>query len=179
MPSYHNYQTFLKEASDAEGAVTGTTGLASQEYTSVHEEVTAKTTVFNYTPKFISLSSIMNPFNPTKSIPNTVTAFTKFTDSMSRFSNLTPSQSGFLQAQKNLGHISYERIRELARQGELPKEYITLTLPACAACMYAKSTKRPWRTKTKNKEKLVTKQQLQPGDCVAVDMLNSPTPGLN
>ena len=120
----------------------------------------------------------MNPFNPTKSIPNTVKAFTKFTDSMSRFSNLTPSQSGFLQAHKNLGHISYEQIRELARQGELPKEYITLTSPACAACMYTKTTKRPWRTKTKNNEKLVTKQQMQPGNCVAVDMLNSPTPGL-
>ena len=120
----------------------------------------------------------MNPFNPTNSIPNTVTAFTKFTDSMSRFSNLTPSQSGLLQVHKNLGHISYERIRKLARQGELQKEYITLTSPSCAACMYTKATQKPWRTKTKNSENLATTQTSQPDNCVAVDMLNSPTSGL-
>ena len=44
--------------------------------------------------------------------------------------------------------------------------------------MYAKATKRPWQTKTKNNEELVTERQLRPGNCVAVDMLHSPTPGL-
>ena len=120
----------------------------------------------------------MNPFNPTKSVPNTVSAFTKFTDSMSKFSNLAPSRSGFLQSHKSLGHISYKKIRKLARQGELPKEYTALTSPACAACMYAKVTKRPWREKTKNNENLVTERQLQPGDCLSEDMLHSPMPGL-
>ena len=87
------------------------------------------------------------------------------------------TQEGFLQAHKNLGHISYERIREMARQGDLPRGYATCKAPACAACMYAKATKRKWRHRAPNAERAPTKRILKPGECVAVDMLMSPTPG--
>ena len=44
--------------------------------------------------------------------------------------------------------------------------------------MYAKATRRPWRTKPRKNDSLVTKQRMKPGDYIAVDMLASPTLGL-
>ena len=53
-----------------------------------------------------------------------------------------------------LGHLPFERVKQLARTGQLPKRLLTCKKPFCAACQYGKMTKRPWRVKgdTKNNE---------------------------
>ena len=48
----------------------------------------------------------------------------------------------------------------------------------CSACMYGKATKRPWRHKTKKQKSSKLKRITHAGQCVSVDMLKSPTPGL-
>jgi GAG-pre-integrase domain len=46
-----------------------------------------------------------------------------------------------------LGHISFQKIRQLAKDGLVPKKFLKCRIPTCASCMYGTATKRPWRTK--------------------------------
>jgi hypothetical protein len=65
----------------------------------------------------------------------------------------------------------------MARIGIIPKGLAKCAAPACSACLYAKATKRPWRTKTESNRDDAAKPT-QPGEVVSVDQLVSPTPGL-
>eukprot|EP00978_Attheya_sp_CCMP212_P034153 scaffold141825_cov31-Attheya_sp.AAC.3 len=63
----------------------------------------------------------------------------------------------------------------MAFLGMLPKSYLQCKTPKCSACVYGKSTRKAWRTKGKYKKHLhVTKE---PGECVSVDQMASPTAG--
>ena len=44
--------------------------------------------------------------------------------------------------------------------------------------MYSQATKRPWQSKPTHNETMIPEKEYTPGQCVAVDMLKSPTPGL-
>lgn len=73
------------------------------------------------------------------------------------------------------GHVSMVKLQEMARQGMIPKRLATCSVPICTACAYGKATKTPWRTKGKqNRTQTVT----SPGQCVSIDQLVSPTPGV-
>ena len=75
-----------------------------------------------------------------------------------------------------LGHLSFDRIKQLASTGQLPKRLLSCKKPFCAACQYGKMTKRPWRVKGEDKK--ATKTATKPGQIVSVDQLESNTPGL-
>ena len=75
-----------------------------------------------------------------------------------------------------LGHLPFDRIRQLASQEQLPKRVLSCKKPFCAACQYGKMTKRPWRVKGDNKNN--TKTATKPGQIISVDQLESNTPGL-
>jgi hypothetical protein len=45
------------------------------------------------------------------------------------------------------GHISMRKLQEMAKQGILPRRLSKCRVPTCSACLYAKATKRPWRSK--------------------------------
>jgi hypothetical protein len=77
-----------------------------------------------------------------------------------------------------LGHLPFSVINRMAMTGLLPKRLATTKDPKCAACLFGQSTKRPWRSKAKpnsiNHITPITKS----GDCVSVDQMVSPVPGL-
>ena len=75
-----------------------------------------------------------------------------------------------------LGHLPFDRIRQLASKGQLPKRLMSCKKPLCSACQYGKMTKRPWRVK--GDDKRTTKLATRPGQIVSVDQLESNTPGL-
>ena len=75
-----------------------------------------------------------------------------------------------------LGHLPFERIKQLAHKGQLPKRLLACTNPLCAACQYGKMTKRPWSVKGENKT--ASKTATPPGQIVSVDQLEANTPGL-
>ena len=87
----------------------------------------------------------------------------------------TPHEAEFLQLHYKYGHISPLRIKELARQGILPKHLAKCDIPACLSCIYGKQVKKQWRSKP-HSDFINTKPTL-PGQCVSVDLLTSPTPG--
>ena len=85
------------------------------------------------------------------------------------------SHDELLRWHYRLGHLSFERIRQLARLGQLPKRILTCKKPFCTACQYGKLTKRPWQAKGDDKK--TTKVATRPGQIVSVDQLESNTPG--
>ena len=84
-------------------------------------------------------------------------------------------QAELLRWHYRLGHHSFKRLQLLALLGVIPRQLAKVKPPKCAGCLYGSMTKRPWRTKARNKAKIHT--VTTPGDCVSVDQLESPTPG--
>ena len=75
-----------------------------------------------------------------------------------------------------LGHLPFDRIKQLVSAGQLPKCLLSCKKPFCSACQYGKMTKRPRRVKGEDKK--ATKTATRPGQIVSVDQLESNTPGL-
>jgi hypothetical protein len=66
------------------------------------------------------------------------------------------------------GHLSFSKIRAMARRGEVLSRLQHCESPICAACQYAKATRKPWRTKRKGQK---IQHSMKPGECVSVDQL--------
>jgi hypothetical protein len=76
-----------------------------------------------------------------------------------------------------LGHISFAKLKRLAMEKEIPYRLRKARPFRCTACMFAKATKTPWRTKAPvNKQSVPAVQQA--GDCVSADQLESKTRAL-
>jgi hypothetical protein len=58
----------------------------------------------------------------------------------------------------------------MARRGEVPSRLQHCASPMCAACQFGKATRRPWRTKAKNRR---INTATAPGECVSVDQMES------
>ena len=72
------------------------------------------------------------------------------------------------------GHVPFDQLQEMAKQGIIPKRLAHCPNPVCLACMYVKATKRKWRAKSRsNKHK--SYKPTQPGKVVSVDQLKLPT----
>ena len=77
---------------------------------------------------------------------------------------------------ERLGHLSFSRLKLLARSGIIPKELANVDAPVCPGCAYGKAHRKPWRSKgIKNRRHI--KVATAPGQVVSVDQLISPTPG--
>ena len=75
-----------------------------------------------------------------------------------------------------LGHLPFDRVKQLSQTEQLPKRLLTSKKPFCAVCQYGKMTKTPLRVKGDNKH--ATKTATQTGQIVSVDQLESTSPGL-
>ena len=84
-------------------------------------------------------------------------------------------QDELLRWHYRLEHLPFDRIKQLADKGQLPKRLLTCHTPFCAACQYGKMTKRPWRVK--GEDKGTAKTATYPGQVVSVDQLESTSPG--
>jgi hypothetical protein len=87
------------------------------------------------------------------------------------------AQARMLAWHYRLGHVPFDKIRQMAARGDLPSDLLKCKTPKCAACIYGKFSRRPWRTKApanKNKVPAAT----APGAVVSIDQMISSTPGL-
>ena len=69
----------------------------------------------------------------------------------------------------NMGHLSFTKIQEMAKQGIFSARIAKCAIPICSACQYAKATRRQWRTKSCKNHQDVTEHPTKPGQCVSVD----------
>jgi hypothetical protein len=65
----------------------------------------------------------------------------------------------------------------MALSGLLPRKILNCSTPKCSACMYAKATRRPWRSNEAG-QPVQPRLAQTPGACVSIDQLESSTPGL-
>ena len=83
----------------------------------------------------------------------------------------------YLTIHNSLGHIHPDRMQLMVQQGTLPAKFKKCRLPFCASCAFGKATRKPWRSHSaSNKDESLRPQR--PGECISVDQLISPTPGL-
>eukprot|EP00978_Attheya_sp_CCMP212_P040126 scaffold215756_cov65-Attheya_sp.AAC.1 len=88
----------------------------------------------------------------------------------------TTEQDDMLRLHYRLNHMSFNKMKVLSMLKILPASFLTSRNPKCSACLFGKATRKAWRTKAKQKKKLQT--ATAPGQCISVDQMESPTPGL-
>ena len=152
-PGYSTQAHLTREAPSPEPA------MVSDDESSVTADSTPME-ANSITPPLLSFPFDMNP-------PNPVTTTT---------GPLTTAQQHLLKLHNKYGHISFTLLRHMATQGLIPKSLATCEPPKCPSCIYGKQTRRPWRTKGTTSS--IGPTPTAPGDCVSVDQLISPTPGL-
>lgn len=86
-------------------------------------------------------------------------------------------QAELLAWHYRMGHLPFDRIRAAAERGDLPSRLLKAKVPKCAACLFGKMTRQPWRSKVPINQMKVP-MATAPGDVVGVDQLVSTTPGL-
>ena len=91
--------------------------------------------------------------------------------------NITEKQSELYKWHLKLNHAPNSRLREMAKQGQAPKHFLTTKLPVCKACIYGKMTRQPWRVKGQTSNINNFRRAKSPGETVSVDQLESPEPG--
>ncbi len=84
----------------------------------------------------------------------------------------TDDQAKLMQWHYCLGHLSFQKLKQLAVNGKIPKKLPKLKPPKCAACLFGAMTKLPWRGKESafSHEILVA---TKPGDIVSVNYIES------
>jgi hypothetical protein len=83
----------------------------------------------------------------------------------------------FLRYHQKFNHVFPKKIQAMAKRGMLPRRLANCAVPLCTACLYGKAKKRAWRSKPSDMDE-VRSIATKPGECVSVDQLTSPTPGL-
>jgi hypothetical protein len=71
-----------------------------------------------------------------------------------------------------LGHLSFPKLKVLAKNGEIPRCLTKVPPPKCAGCLFRAMTKTPWC----GKESKATHQVFvttKPGECVSIDHMVS------
>ena len=83
-----------------------------------------------------------------------------------------------LRLHHKYGHIPFQRLKEMAKQGIIDRHHVYTPVLACAACLFGKANKKSWRHRTPINKTKTLNPATSPGERVSVDMLYSPTPGL-
>jgi hypothetical protein len=83
------------------------------------------------------------------------------------------AENELLRIHQSLSHVSMERIQAMAKQGQFTPRIATCQIPMCQSCTYGKSTKRPWKTKSKTHNAIGGDKITSPGQLVSVDQLES------
>ena len=86
-------------------------------------------------------------------------------------------QAKLLAWHYRLGHIPFRKIQQMAKRGDLPTALASCPIPKCAACLYGKATRRPWRTRAPINVMSIP-PVTAPGSVVSMDQMVSAVPGL-
>jgi hypothetical protein len=82
-----------------------------------------------------------------------------------------------LRHHQKFGHGSFKNLQIVARLGWIPRKLANCPVPTCSSCLCAKAAKRSWRLRSSDNEDEARKAT-KPGQCMSVNQLASPTPGL-
>jgi hypothetical protein len=84
----------------------------------------------------------------------------------------TDDQAELMQWHYHLGHLSFQKLKQLALNGKIPKKLSKLKPPKCAGCLFGAMIKLPWCGK-----ELVSSHEIfaatKPGEIVSVNQMES------
>ncbi len=81
-------------------------------------------------------------------------------------------QAELMQWHYRLGHLSFPKLKLLAKNGEIPCRLAKIPPLKCAGCLFGAMTKLPWRGKeSKFSHEVFT--ATKPGECISVDHMVS------
>ena len=86
------------------------------------------------------------------------------------------NQAELMRWHYRLGHLSFEKLKQLALNGEIPRKFASVPPPKCAGCLFGAMTKLPWR----GKESISSHEVFvatKPGETVSVDQMVSTEAG--
>jgi hypothetical protein len=86
-------------------------------------------------------------------------------------------QAELMQWHYHLGHASFTKLKQLARNGKIPTKLARVQPPRCPGCLFGAMTKVPWRTKEQQEHSHAVFAATKPGECVSVDHKQSTEPG--
>ena len=98
-------------------------------------------------------------------------------ESTARDSKQEASQE-LLRWHVRLGHAPMNHLRKLAQIGTIPRRLAKSETPKCASCEFGKASRKPWRSKPQQGIQNKIKETTFPGECISVDQMESPSPGL-
>jgi hypothetical protein len=90
---------------------------------------------------------------------------------------MSADQREYLRIHSALNHLPHSKMKRLAKAGIIPKKFSTIKPPLCAACIFGKQHKRPWRGKGSGGS-IRRDSHNAPGACTSTDQLISTVPGL-
>ena len=81
-------------------------------------------------------------------------------------------QAELMQWHYHLGHLSFQKLKQLALNGKIPKKLLKLKPPKCAGCLFGAMTKIPWHGKeSASSHKIFI--AAKPGEIVSVNQIES------
>ena len=80
----------------------------------------------------------------------------------------------FLKMHQNFRNCSIKNLQIMTQKGINSPIFKKIMMPIYSACMYARATRKAWKSKTLKYR--TQKQERTPGECVSVDQLVLPTP---
>jgi hypothetical protein len=81
-------------------------------------------------------------------------------------------QAELMQWHYRLGHLSFPKLKLLAKNGEIPRRLAKIPPPKCTGCLFGAMTKLPWHGKeSKSSHKVFT--ATKPGENISVDHMIS------
>jgi hypothetical protein len=95
-----------------------------------------------------------------------------------KYSVATPDdQAELMQWHYCLGHASFPKLKQLARNGKIPAKLANIRPPCCAGCLFGSMTKVPWHTKDQRDDDHSVFAATKPGECVSIDHMQLTEPG--
>ena len=79
-------------------------------------------------------------------------------------------QAELMQWHYCLGHASFKALKQMAKNGEIPKQLAKVPPPKCAGCLFGAMTKIPWRGK-ESKASHEVFVATKPGECVSANQM--------
>jgi hypothetical protein len=113
--------------------------------------------------------------NATKARPIAIIDYQEEMKQLSK--QLSNPTAELLRYHHTFGHVSFLKLKEMAKMGTIPKRLAKCPVPVCLACLYANSIRRKWCSRTPN-NKDEARKPTRPEEKLSVDQLVSPTPGL-
>jgi hypothetical protein len=90
--------------------------------------------------------------------------------------SLNKSQWLLQKWHERLSHMNFSKLQDLARAGRLPKQIAECDHPIWHHCQFGKAHRRP--ATSAHKARPIDAEDLQPGDRVSVNQIESPAPGM-